>query len=184
MTERPKFSADQVTISRAEYDALLDERRHWRETAAVMLLGLTGRIDRGDHRLALEGPKVPRSVVMQQAKAWTEMLSDAVSGSFYPVCESCEKPVRPGDICFPWEEVTAHADCDHPRPGKHQAGETMHLADAGWLDEDGVPRSGPVDAVLFAHRPLFTDDEIFQLLTQARDLCGIKQPAAAPAEGA
>lgn len=159
---------DVVTIPQAEHDALVDERRHWRETAAIAICDLM-RAAEGDSRLALLGAKVPRSVVRQQLEMWTNLLESALGGDTSPArCEACGKSIRVGDICIPYQDGQTHADCEHPRPGKHRAGDTLTLNDAAWVAEDGREHHGPVEVTLFAEPPLYEDPAIARILTTAQ----------------
>jgi hypothetical protein len=178
---------DLVTITQSEYDALLDEQRHWRESAACAVFDLIGRLERRDHRLSTFGAKAPRSVIVQQLRDWTQMLADALAGDFSPSCVSCGKPVRPGDICFPYTDEVSHYDCEHPRPGKHQAGETIRVKDAVLTDEAGNERTGTAEVELYAYPPLFTLQDLQKLCAEASPMCGLESPASAavtPAEAA
>lgn len=169
-------------ITQAEYDALLDERRHWRENAAIRVADLTRAVD-GEHRLCLFGAKVPRSVVLQQLETWTDLLDEALSGKFTPLCEACGKHVRPGEICVPdVNAITLHADCDHPRPGKYQAGQVLALDHVVTTDESGEETIGPGEVQLYAETPLYTDVEIANFLAWAKDKLGREQGAPAKAE--
>lgn len=167
-------ATDTVTISQAEYDALTSERRHWRETAAIAICDLM-RSAAGDHRLSLLGPKVARSAIMQQLEMWVSLLGDAVEGRVSPLCDACGKPVLPGDVCLSYSDVgSVHADCNHPRPGKLQAGQRVVITDGAWTDEDGREHTGPCVATLFEETALYTDEKIAQILAEGRAALGME----------
>jgi AcrR family transcriptional regulator len=162
---------EDTAVPSADYLALEDERRFWRESATATISMLVHRLGAEDYRLDLLGPKVPRSVVLAELRAWVELLDHSERRAFPPLCEGCGKAVRPGDVCFPYTDVDCHADCAHPTGGKLQAGQQIEC-DHVVVDDD-EEHAGPGTVTLFAASATYTDEQIAEILANAKTLCGI-----------
>lgn len=171
-----------TVIPTDEYHALEDERRFWRESAAATINEILYRARNVQHRLSLTGAKVPRSVMADQVRMWLELLDHSERRSFPPLCDNCLKAIRPGDVLFPYTDVTMHADCDEPRGGKHWAGEVIACEHVVVEDGEGDEHTGPGHVTLYAASPVFTDDQISQILADARVFCGAIEPRRAGAD--
>lgn len=174
----------EAAVQNRDYQDLENERRFWRESAAATINELLYRARKVQHRLTLTGAKVPRSVMADQVRMWLELLDHSERRSFPPLCDNCLKAIRPGDVLFPYTDVTMHADCDEPRGGKHWAGEVIACEHVVVEDGEGDEHAGPGNVTLYAASPVFTDDQIAQILAEAKAFCGIVEAPPAGADKA
>lgn len=166
---------DTVTITKAEHDALLWERQFWRVAAACRILVLArGVAETG--RIGI-GARVPRSVLVSELQAIVDSLQEALNGQFdHDQCESCGKPIRPGEVCVPYADgVKGHADCDDQT--KHAAGERWAVKREEVELEEGEPFDGFI--TLYEASPLYDDAGIAGILKRATTALAIIDQRAA-----
>lgn len=157
--------------------ALLEERRHWRETATANISTLVRALE-GDHlRPRIPGAKVPASAIRAELREWTLALDEALSGKVgLTRCPFCDYPVRPGELVIYFDdEGEAHAVCASIPADQLFDGGRMALA------PDQIPDHGPGEAPhpgyvgVYASTALYTDAQILRQLRNAKLTIGADQ---------
>lgn len=159
---------DSVVVKTEDLRAALDEIYGWRQSITCYLQTAIEDVARPKNH---PDPGMDwRQSPEQRLKEFLGVLSSALEGDNHPSCESCSKPVRPGQPVVPSEEVGAmHAECVGASPEDIAAGEIwVDPETLGPVEEGDPPLDIRADGLarlgIFIDAPLYSDEAILAMI--------------------